>query len=268
MPSVNNSKPGLHYPSRIVCLSYDVTEILYAIGGAARIVGTPSGFLQPGMEKVTSIGGFGSPDIGIIKTLRPDIVIGYSEICAGTMAELTRLNITALALQHTSLEEIYASIELLGGITGNVPEAAALKNNIRRKLRETAAYIPKNSRRPVVYFEEWNNPYVCGTRWVSEIIAIAGGRDGFAGRSLAKKYLERAVTAFDVAAAAPEIILASWCGKKVDIGSFKKRPGWESVPAVKTGRIFEVPGEIILHPGPSLIEGARYISDIINRHAS
>ncbi len=255
-------------PSRIVCLSYDIVEILHGIGCSEKIVGKPAGVNLPGMESVKSIGGFGNPDVSIIVSLKPDIVIGYSEICAGTMAQLIRQNITTLTLQHTSLDEIYASIALLGRVTGNTIEAVALIDTMQHKFREIAAYIPKQSRRPAVYFEEWNKPYVCGTQWVSEVIAIAGGVDSFAKHCRAKKYLEREVTAFDVAAAAPEIILASWCGNPVNIESFKQRPGWESVPAVKSGRIYEVPGEIILHPGPSLIEGARFISDIINAYAS
>jgi iron complex transport system substrate-binding protein len=264
---LSQNKAAVPFPSRIVCLSYDVVEMLCGIGCGGKIAGKPDGTVIPGTEQAISIGGFGRPDIDIIKALKPDLVIGYSEVCAGVMARLILQNITAIALQHTSLEEIYASIILLGRLTGNITEAAALADNMRRKLRELAAYIPKNARRPVVYFEEWNKPYVCGTQWVSEVITIAGGKDAFADRSRAKKYLAREVTAYDAAAAAPEIILASWCGKPVDISSFKKRPGWESVPAVKTGRIYEIPGELILRPGPSLIEGARYISDIINLKA-
>jgi len=264
---LNQNKASVSLPSRIVCLSYDVVEILCGIGGAGKIVGKPCGIDKPGTEQAVSIGGFGRPDIDAIKALKPDLVIGYSEVCAGTIARLIMQNITTLVLQHTSLEEIYASVMLMGGITGNITEAASLVDNMRRQLRELAAFTPKNARRPVVYFEEWNKPYVCGTQWVSEVITIAGGKDAFAGRSRAKKYLQREVTAFDMADAHPEIILASWCGKPVDTDSFKKRPGWESVPAVKTGSIYEVPGKLILQPGPSLIEGARYISDIINSRA-
>jgi iron complex transport system substrate-binding protein len=262
-----NKKTESYSLSRIVCLSYDLVEILCSIGCSERIIGKPTGIDKPGLENAKSIGGFGNPDIGVIAGLKPDIVFGYSEICADAAAQLTRLNIPTMIFQHTSLDEIYSSITLLGRITGNIPEAAGLVEKMRRQFRELAAYVPKNSRRPVVYFEEWNKPYVCGVQWVSELISIAGGTDGFANRCRAKRYLEREVTAFDVTASAPEIILAAWCGKPVDTASFKKRPGWESVPAVKTGRIYEIPAELILHPGPSLIEGARYISDIINGHA-
>ena len=265
---LSQNKADNTYPSRIICLSYDAVEILHSIGCAEKIVGQPAGISKPSPKSAKSIGGFGNPDTGIIEALKPDIVIGYSEICADVIAQLTRKNITTLALQHTSLDEIYISITLLGRVTGNTTEAGVLIETMRRKLREIAAYIPKNSRRPVVYFEEWNKPYVCGTQWVSEVINIAGGIDGFSNHCRAKKYLEREVTTNDVTAAAPEIILASWCGNPVNIESFKRRPGWESVPAVKTGRIYEVPGEIILHPGPSLIAGAKYINDIINTQAS
>jgi len=262
-----NDKPDFTFPSRIVCLSYDIIEILCRIGCAERIVGKPSGVNKPGTEDAVNIGGFANPNVSAIAALKPDIVIGYSEICASVIAHLIRQNINTLALHHASLDEIYTSIVLLGRITGNTTEAATLIDTMRRKFKELAAYVPKHSRRPIVYFEEWNNPYVCGMQWVSEIVTIAGGTDAFANRCQAKRYLEREVTALEVAAAAPEIILASWCGNPVDLDSFKHRPGWESVPAVKTGRIFEVPGEIILQPGPSLVEGARYISDIINRIA-
>ena len=243
-------------------------DILCSIGCGKKIIGKPTGKNKPGIEDAENIGGFARPDINAIIALKPDLVIGYSEICSKTMAELISRNINTLTLHHTSLNEMYESISLLGRITGSTEEATASIASIKKELREISAYVDKRSRRPMVYFEEWNSPYVCGVRWVSEIIDIAGGADGFAHRSHLKKYLEREVTAFDVATAAPEIILASWCGKPIDINSFKQRPGWESVPAVKTGRIYEVPGELILQPGPSLVKGAKFLHDIFNKHAS
>lgn len=260
------SKAENAFPSRIVCLSYDVVEILSAIGCAGRIAGKPSGAAGPGTENAVDIGGFARAAVDAIVALKPDIVIGYSEISANTVAQLIRRNINTLVLQHTSLEETYASIALLGRITGNIHEAAEVIANMRREFREIAALAPQGKRRPIVYFEEWNEPCVCGVRWVSEIISIAGGIDGFAHRCQPKRYLEREVTTAEVAAAAPEIIFASWCGNPVDIDAIKSRPGWESVPAVKTGHIYEVPGEIILQPGPSLVKGARFFADIISKY--
>jgi iron complex transport system substrate-binding protein len=255
-------------PSGIVCLSYDTVDILLSIGCGNKVTGKPSGIDKPGLENAVNIGGFGSPDIDAIVSLKPELVIGYSEICSKTIAELIGLNINTLALHHTSLDEIYSSISLLGRITGNNDEATQLIGSLQKEFRGISAFVAKGARRPKVYFEEWNKPSVCGVQWVSEIIDIAGGQDCFSGRCRAKKYLEREVTAFDVASASPEIILASWCGKPVDINSFKQRPGWESVPAIKTGRIYEVPGEFILQPGPSLVKGAKFLHDIFYKQAS
>jgi iron complex transport system substrate-binding protein len=260
------NKAETAFPSRIVCLSYDAVEILNAVGSGERVIGKPTG--APGPENAGNIGGFGRPDIDAIAALKPDIVIGYSEISAGAAAQLIRRNINTLVLQHTSLDETYASIALLGRITGNNGGAYRLIADMRREFREIAALTPQGQRRPVVYFEEWHEPYVCGTQWVSEVIDIAGGTDGFAHRCRPKRYLEREVTTAEVAAAAPEIIFASWCGNPVDIDAIKSRPGWESVPAVKNGRIYEVPGEIILQPGPSLVKGARFFADIIRQFTS
>jgi iron complex transport system substrate-binding protein len=263
-----NNKPENGVSSGIVCLSYDTVDILCSIGCGKKIIGKPSGINKPELENAVNIGGFGSPDIETIVSLRPELVIGYSEICSKTIAELTSRNINTLVLHHTSLSEIYGSISLLGRITGNNDEAIQLIASLQKDFRGISAFVAKGARRPKVYFEEWNQPPVCGVQWVSEIIGIAGGQDCFASRCRAKKYLEREVTAFDVAAASPEIILASWCGKPVDINSFKQRSGWESVPAVKTGRIYPVPGEFILQPGPSLVKGAKFLHDIFNKQAS
>jgi iron complex transport system substrate-binding protein len=256
-----------NFPARIVCLSYDVLDILCSVGGLSRIAGKPSGAERPGTGQAQTIGGFGSPDFETIVALRPDMVIGYGEICGNITARLIRQGITALVLQHTSLGEIYQTIGFLGKICDKTPEAAALTKTMRRDFEKIAAEQSRRSRRPTVYFEEWNKPYVCGIQWVSEIIAIAGGNDGLAHRCHSKKFMERAVTTEEVTAAAPEIILASWCGNPVDIDSIKRRPGWESIPAVKNGHVYEIPGEIILQPGPGLVEGARYLQGIINRFA-
>jgi iron complex transport system substrate-binding protein len=256
------------FPARIVCLSYDIVDILCSIGCGKKIIGKPSDINKPGIVDAADIGGFAKPNINTIIALKPDMVIGYSEICTKTMAELINRNINTLALQHTSLNEMYNSISLLGRITGNINEAVALIVSMQKELWEISAFVAKQSHRPVVYFEEWNKPYVCGVQWVSEIIDIAGGMDAFQQRSYFKKYLAREVTTLEVSSAAPDIILASWCGKPVDIDSFKQRPGWEFIPAVRTGRIYEVPGELILQPGPSLVKGAKYLHEIFNKHAN
>ncbi|MAG14713.1 MAG: cobalamin-binding protein [Dehalococcoidales bacterium] len=256
------------FPARIVCLSYDVFNILYELGCAENIIGKPSGAEgdKISIEHVQNIGGFARPDFNAIVALNPDIVIGYSEISAKIMARLIMHEVNVLVLQHASLEEIYRSIGLLGKICSKTLEATALTNTMREGFQKISASRPNQYHRPVVYFEEWNDPYVSGIKWVSDIITIAGGTDGFTHRCRSPKAMERIITTEEVVTAAPDIILASWCGKPVDIDSIRRRPGWELIPAISQGHIYEVPGEIILQPGPALIEGARYLNNIINQH--
>lgn len=266
---ITGSESEYDYPARIVCLSYDVVKIFGELGCTDRIIGIPSGAggANSGLEHAQDIGGYGSPDPDKITGLKPDLVIGYSEISALIVSRLIKQGINTLALQHASLEETYDTIFLLGKICGKTGEAKKLMNKLQADFRDITAGQPARSRPPVVYFEEWDKPYVCGMKWISEVIDITGGVDGFAHRSSPSKYLERAVTTEEVVAVAPDIIIASWCGKPVDIDSIKQRPGWESIPAVIHDRVYEVPGEIILQPGPALVEGARYLSDIFSRYS-
>jgi len=252
---------------RLVCLSYDAVAILGAIGCAQMVVGKPSGTGNPAVEDAVSIGDFASPDIELIARLNPDLVIGYSEIHAATASRLIKQNIPVLILQHACLEEIYRSINMLGRITGHEPPARSLVETMKREFEDIAHQSSTAAGRPVVYFEEWDNPHTCGMQWVSEIIAIAGGIDCFSELAVNRQFSQREISAKDIQNTAPDIILASWCGKPVATDSFLERPGWANVPAVRENRIHEIPGEIILQPGPSLTRGARYIHEILSRYA-
>ena len=107
--------------------------------------------------------------------------------------------------------------------------------------------------RPRVYFEEWDEPLIAGIGWVSELIEIAGGSDVFARLRTAQAAKDRIVAPEAVIAAAPEVILASWCGKKVVPSRIAARPGWAAIPAVRSGRIVEIKSPLILQPGPAAL---------------
>ena len=250
---------------RIVCLSPDLVNTLCALGCAGRIVGKPLESDLPGTENAELLGYFArTSDTEKIAGLEPDLVIGFSHTCAKVMSRLIENNINVLALQYSNLSEIYRAMRLLGAVLGKAAEAEWLVSAMQGELDAIAGQSAAASTRPSVYFEEWNKPHVCGLEWISEIIAIAGGRDVFADRCRPKKFNERMVTTEEVVAAAPDIMLVSWCGKPLDAAEIKQRPGWQAVPAVANGRIYEVPGDIILRPGVALIEGARFIRQIIS----
>jgi iron complex transport system substrate-binding protein len=121
-------------------------------------------------------------------------------------------------------------------------------------------------RRPRVFFEEWPDPLISGIRWVEELVEIAGGDPIFPelrDKSLAR---DRIVDPAAVAARNPDVIVASWCGKKMREQTIVERPGWDRVNAVRDGRIFEIKSTYILQPGPaSLTDGVRQLHAILKR---
>ncbi len=235
-----------------------------SLGCAGRIVGKPLEADLPGTEGAELLGYFArTSDTSKIAELKPDLVIGFSHTCAKVMARLIESNINVLALQYSNLKEIYRAMRLLGSVLGKAEEAERLVSTMQGELQAIADESAAGESKPRVYFEEWNKPLVCGLEWISEIISITGGVDVFAGRCQPKKFNERMVTTEEVVAAAPDIMLVSWCGKPLDVDSIKSREGWQNIPAVANGRIYEIPGDIILRPGLALVEGARFIRKII-----
>ena len=115
--------------------------------------------------------------------------------------------------------------------------------------RRTARPSPK----PKVYFEEWDDPLISGIGWVSELIEIAGGEDILPKLRFQQAAKDRIILPDVVRAAAPDVILASWCGKKVVPDKIRKRPGWNEIPAVRNDRIVEIKSPLILQPGPAAL---------------
>ena len=239
---------------RIVCLTEEPTEILYLLGEGRRVVGISKWTVRPpeAREEKPIVSAFTGGNVKRICALEPDLVIGFSDIQAELASKLIAANQQVLIFNQRSLAEILDVILVLGRMVGRETEAKALVESYERRL-DTVRARHAGAARPRVYFEEWNDPMISGIRWVSELIQVAGGEDVFADRSTGKLAKERFVTSEEVVAAAPDVIVASWCGEPVDVPSFGARDGWQDVPAVRDGRIHEIPSELILQPGPACL---------------
>jgi iron complex transport system substrate-binding protein len=242
-------------PRRIVCLTEEPTEILYRLGEGERVVGISAYTVRPPEARRDKpvVSAFIGGSVEKIRALEPDLVVGFSDIQAELARDLIAANLQVLIFNQRSIQEILGVIVDLGSLVGARERALALCAGYVRRLEEVAEASARRGRRPRVYFEEWDEPMITGIRWVSELIEIAGGTDVFAERSRGKLARERMVDAALVAEAAPELILASWCGKPFDREALLARPGLEQVPAVRRGRVAEVPAEIILQPGPACL---------------
>ncbi len=243
-------------PRRIVCLTEEPTEVLYALGEQDRIVGISGFTVRPPIARKDKpkVSAFTSAKIGEILKLEPDFVIGFSDIQADIAADLVRRGVEVWISNHRSVAGILDYIRRLGALVGAADKAHAYADDLQRGLatieREAAA-LP---RRPKVYFEEWDEPPITGIRWVAELIRIAGGDDIFPERALEPLAKARILEDPDeVIRRAPDIILGSWCGKKFRPEKVAARPGWHAIPAVRNGHLHEVKSPVILQPGPAAL---------------
>jgi iron complex transport system substrate-binding protein len=253
----------MHYPQRIVCLTEETTETLYLLGQGDRVVGV-SGYTvrPPEARHKPKVSAFINAKFDKIEALKPDLVLAFSDLQADLAAELVRRGLNVVVFNQRSVAEILQMIAMVGGLVGCQQEAEALADRLAGDLdeiRESASRFPE---RPRVFFEEWDEPLISGIRWVEELVEIAGGAPIFPELASAGLAKDRIVDPAAVARRDPQVIFASWCGKKMKKSTIQSRPGWDTVSAVRDDRIFEIKSTYILQPGPaSLTVGVRELHE-------
>jgi iron complex transport system substrate-binding protein len=257
-------------PRRVVCLTEETVETLYMLGEDARIVGVSGYAVRPpqARREKPRVSAFISADIGKILALNPDLVLTFSDLQAEIVSELVKRGVAVHAFNQRDIAGIFAMIETLSALVGAPEKGAALCAQLRARIEAVKAR-QRGLPRPRVYFEEWDEPMISGIGWVSELIEIAGGEDVFPELSDKKSAKDRFVTADAVIAAAPDIAIGSWCGKKFRPEKFSARPGFAALPAVRGGFVREIKSTIILQPGPAaLTDGLDAICGIIDEWRS
>ena len=258
------------FPRRIVCLTEETTETLYLLGEGDRVVGI-SGYTvrPPEARQKPKISSFLHARYEKIEALQPDLILAFSDLQAEITNDLVKRGYPVFTFNQRSVAEILQMIRVLAGIVGVPEKGHALVAQLERGLdaiRDSAKSLP---RRPKVFFEEWYDPLISGIRWTEELVALAGGEPIFPELEHASLAKDRIVTSEQVIARAPEIIIGSWCGKPVRKERITSRPGWQDIPAVRTGHIYEVKSTYILRPGPAaLTEGVSRVHDVIRRAAA
>jgi iron complex transport system substrate-binding protein len=251
------------YPRRIVCLTEETTETLYLLGEGDRVVGV-SGYTvrPPEARQKPRVSSFLHARFEKIEALEPDLILAFSDLQAEITTELVKRGHTVFTFNQRSVAEILQMIRVLAGIVGVADKGERLARDLEaglNRIRESSRSWP---RRPRVYFEEWDDPLISGIQWVEELVEIAGGEPVFPDRRHARLAKDRIVTPEQVITAAPDVIVGSWCGKPLRPERITSRAGWDAIPAVRNGHVYEVKSAFILQPGPAaLTEGVRQIHE-------
>jgi len=257
------------YPERIVCLTEETTETLYLLGEERRIVGISGYTVRPprARREKPRVSAFLSAKMDAIVSLKPDLVLGFSDLQADIARDLAKAGLNVVLFNQRSVDEILSMILMLSSMVGAVEKGRQLIAALEKNLAEVRNNPPK--RRPKVYFEEWDEPMISAIRWVSELIEIAGGVDVFAEVSRSQAATGRIVQSAQVIERSPEVIIGSWCGKKFRPERVAAREGWAALPAVKAQRLYEIKSAEILQPGPAaLTDGLARLREIISAAAA
>jgi iron complex transport system substrate-binding protein len=224
------------------------------LGEQDRIVGVSGYAIRPPQvrREKPRVSAFISADIPKILALEPDLVLAFSDLQADVVADLVRAGVAVHVFNQRDIAGILTMIRMLGALVGAADRADQLAAGYETRLASIAS-VARPLPRPRVYFEEWDDPSISGIGWVSELIEIAGGEDIFTDLRFQKAAKDRVVSLEMVRTAAPDVILASWCGKKVVVDKIRKRPGWSEIPAMRNNRIIEIKSPLILQPGPAAL---------------
>jgi len=259
-------------PQRIVCLTEETTEWLYLLGQESKIVGISGYTVRPrrAREEKPRVSAFLSAKIDKILALKPDCVFGFSDLQADIANLLIRSGIQVTVFNQRSVDEIFSMLYQVAAMVGEVNQGEIRLKQFRENLNAIQTAASNFKRRPIIYFEEWDEPRISAIRWVSELITIAGGDDCFPELAIMPMGKDRIIADDQsIVSRAPDIIIGSWCGKKFRPEKVSQRAGWESIPAVKNNQLFEIKSADILQPGPAaLTDGVAKLHQIIQQWQS
>jgi iron complex transport system substrate-binding protein len=246
--------------------------VLYALGEEHRIVGISGFTVRPvrARREKPKVSAFTSAKLDDILRLEPDLAIGFSDIQADIAQALIKRGVEVWIANHRTVEGILAYVARLGAMVGAAEKAERYAAGLRAHVEGVRVAGSRLPRHPRVYFEEWDEPTITCIRWVSELIAIAGGEEIFPERAACALGRGRILEdPSEVIRRAPDIIVGSWCGKKFRPGKVAARAGWSTIPAVRDGDLHEVKSPLILQPGPAaLTDGLDALHRIVAQWAA
>lgn len=259
----------MNWPQRIICMTEETVETLYLLGEQDRIVGISGFTVRPpeARKEKPKVSAFTSAKIPKILELKPDLVLGFSDLQADIAAELIKHGIEVYIFNHRTVNGILRMIRTLGRLVDAADKADALTASYEARIEGIQDETSTWKVRPKVFFEEWYDPIISGIGWVSDLVEIAGGVDCYAENAKHQGGKDRIIAdPLEVVARAPDIVIGSWCGKRFHPHKVGEREGWADVPAVLNEEVYEIKSAVILQPGPAaLTEGLDQLFEITKR---
>lgn len=254
----------MKHPQRVICMTEESVETLFALGLEEVIVGVSAYVERPVEAKsIDKISAFTHANIKKILSKNPDLILGYSDIQQDIAKELISHGKNVFISNQRSIEEILNYIFQLGCLFNKASKAATLVTSLKEKISSMKNDPPEKA--PKIYFEEWDEPRISCIKWVSELIEIVGGID------ISKKYSsgvlakDRFIKDEEIIEANPDIIFGCWCGKPFNKDQLKDRSGYHQITAVKNDNLFELPPEVFLQPGPApILDGLDILKKFID----
>lgn len=255
---------------RLVCLTEESVEFFYRLGRPEVVVGVSVYAVRPkelpDASKLMRVSAFTHANIKKIIDLKPDLVIGFSDVQKEIAKDLTDRGIAVLITHQRSIEEIFKTLEMFGNLIGEKNGTLKLLESVKVEMEEIKLSLGSLKKQPKIYFEEWDEPRVSGSLWIQELLSYLGAQSlNMAKAKASHKALERTVTDGEVISFNPDLIFFSWCGKKGLVQEILSREGYGNTKACQSGNVFEIPAEIILQPGlASLIDGLKIFKEHIS----
>lgn len=253
------------YPRRLVCMTEETTEILYRIGAGELVVGVSGYTVRPKeARKKPRVSSFLDANFERILDLKPDLVLGFSDLQADLGRELCKRGVPVYLFNQRSLAEILQTVRVVAALVGRAEAGEALARELSANLERHAERAAALPRRPRIFFEEWHEPLISGIRWCSELIEVVGGVDICAESRAHQAAQGRIYPPEEIARRDPEAVVASWCGRKAKPEKIRARPGWATVSAVVNDQLYEIKSTFILQPGPAaLTDGVDQLAKIV-----
>lgn len=260
MPSF--SKLGDFSPKRVVSLQPSITSILERLGALDRLVACTK-YCADVCPRVKELGiaivhDSWTADSEQIKAVNPDLVIASVPYQLEAVAEILKCGAQFLGLAPRTLSDIYSDIASIAGIINEPNRGQYLIREMQMEIERVRSRNARSAIRPKVYCEEWGKPMIHSQPWVAELIEAAGGQ--FVGNPGKQTDME------SVRQADPDFVIAAWCGAgdRVPLEKIAMRPGWQSLTAVREGRVYCINDEYLNTPGPTLLAGLHALEAAIH----